>query len=264
MPDTSPSPAFPCPFGASHAGRRRLFGHRAGDRDQRRHGPGARVAFAGRRQELLDDGGRRSRSRRSCGALRRHRRKRGGRRRRRHGRQRSAASTRSSTRRPSTRWSGSLTSTQATWTHLLATNVVGASLITRAALPHLRAGARPGALHLGDLGRPAAARHGGLRLQQGRAGGAGAGVAVGVPRRRLRDRRGRDDARHRGHRQLGPHPARGAVSASGARPATCSTTGPARWTVPEVADSILAVLAAPTFMPYVAVLPDPARAASLG
>ena len=40
--------------------------------------------------------------------------------------------------------------------------------------------------------------------------------------------------------------------------------GPGTMECPEVADSILAVLAAPTFMPYVAVLPDPARAAGIG
>ena len=55
----------------------------------------------------------------------------------------------------------------ATWTHLLATNVVGASLVTRAALAVPARGARPGALHLGDVRRAPAAGHGGVRLQQG-------------------------------------------------------------------------------------------------
>ena len=40
--------------------------------------------------------------------------------------------------------------------------------------------------------------------------------------------------------------------------------GPGTMECPEVADAILAVVTTPTFMPYVAVLPDPARSTALG
>ena len=39
--------------------------------------------------------------------------------------------------------------------------------------------------------------------------------------------------------------------------------GPGVMQVDEVADSLLAILAAPTFMPYAAVLPDPARSTAI-
>ena len=40
--------------------------------------------------------------------------------------------------------------------------------------------------------------------------------------------------------------------------------GPGVMNVDEVSDALLAILASPTFMPYAAILPDPARATMIG
>jgi NAD(P)-dependent dehydrogenase (short-subunit alcohol dehydrogenase family) len=151
----------------------------------------------------------------------------------------------------------------ATWTHLLATNVVGASLITRAALPHLRA-VRGRVLYISatSVGRPlpgmgAYASSKAALEELARAWRseyrdvAFATVAVGM-------------TLGTGVTDSWDRTLLGELSAEWGPAGYLLDNGPGTMDCPEVADSILAVLAAPTFMPYVAVLPDPARATSLG
>ncbi len=151
----------------------------------------------------------------------------------------------------------------ATWMHLLATNVVGASLITRAALPHVRA-VRGRVLYISatSVGRPlpgmgAYASSKAALEELARAWRseyrdvAFATVAVGM-------------TLGTGVTDSWDRTLLGELSAQWGPAGYMLDNGPGTMECAEVADSILAVLAAPTFMPYVAVLPDPARAADLG
>lgn len=151
----------------------------------------------------------------------------------------------------------------ATWMHLLATNVVGASLITRAALPHLRE-VRGRVLYISatSVGRPlpgmgAYASSKAALEELARAWRSEyrdvvfATVAVGM-------------TLGTGVTDSWDRTLLGELSADWGPGGYLLDNGPGTMQCPEVADSILAVLAAPTFMPYVAVLPDPARAAGLG
>ncbi len=151
----------------------------------------------------------------------------------------------------------------ATWTHLLATNVVGASLITRAALSHLRrAAGRVIYISATSVGRPlpgmgAYASSKAALEELARAWRseyrdvAFATVAVGM-------------TLGTGVTDSWDHTLLAELSPEWGPAGYLLDNGPGTMECPEVADSILAVLSAPTFMPYVAVLPDPARAASLG
>jgi NAD(P)-dependent dehydrogenase (short-subunit alcohol dehydrogenase family) len=151
----------------------------------------------------------------------------------------------------------------ATWIHLLATNVVGASLITRAALPHLRE-VRGRVLFISatSVGRPlpgmgAYASSKAALEELARAWRSEyrdvvfATVAVGM-------------TLGTGVTDSWDRTLLGELSSEWGPGGYLLDNGPGTMECPEVADSILAVLAAPTFMPYVAVLPDPARAAGLG
>src|ERR1700742_2316670 len=150
-----------------------------------------------------------------------------------------------------------------TWTHLLATNVVGASLITRAALPYLRE-VRGRVLYISatSVGRPlpgmgAYASSKAALEELARAwrseyrdvsfGTVAVGMTLGT---------GVTDSWDR--------TLLGELSSQWGASGYMLDNGPGTMDCPEVADSVLAVLAAPTFMPYVSVLPDPARAASIG
>jgi NAD(P)-dependent dehydrogenase (short-subunit alcohol dehydrogenase family) len=150
----------------------------------------------------------------------------------------------------------------ATWTHLLATNVVGASLVTRAALPYLR-DVRGRVLYISatSVGRPlpgmgAYASSKAALEELARAwrseyrdvsfGTVAVGMTLGT---------GVTDSWDRS--------LLGELSSQWGPAGYMLDNGPGTMDCPEVADSVLAVLAAPTFMPYVSVLPDPARAARL-
>ncbi len=151
----------------------------------------------------------------------------------------------------------------ATWTHLLATNVVGASLITRAALPHLRE-VRGRVLYISatSVGRPlpgmgAYASSKAALEELARAWRSEyrdvvfATVAVGM-------------TLGTGVTDSWDRTLLAELSADWGPGGYLLDNGPGTMECREVADSILGVLAAPTFMPYVSVLPDPARAAGLG
>jgi NAD(P)-dependent dehydrogenase (short-subunit alcohol dehydrogenase family) len=261
MPDTSLSPAFP-----SLSGHRTLvvgassgIGREIGTAAAR---SGARVAFAGRRQELLDDAvaeaGADTLAVR-CDVT--------------------VESEVDDAVAATVTAFGGLDSVvystaidplvriadvdQATWMHLLATNVVGASLITRAALPHLRE-VRGRVLYISatSVGRPlpgmgAYASSKAALEELARAWRseyrdvAFATVAVGM-------------TLGTGVTDSWDRALLGELSAEWGPAGYLLDNGPGTMDVPEVASSILAVLAAPTFMPYVAVLPDPARAAGHG
>ena len=151
----------------------------------------------------------------------------------------------------------------ATWTHLLATNVVGASLITRAALSHLRrVGGRVLYISATSVGRPL----------PGMGAYASSKAALEELARAWRSEY-RDVAfttvavgmtLGTGVTDSWDHTLLEELSPDWGPAGYLLDNGPGTMECPEVADSILAVLSAPTFMPYVAVLPDPARAASLG
>lgn len=148
----------------------------------------------------------------------------------------------------------------AAWTHLLATNVVGASLITRAALPHLRE-VRGRVLYISatSVGRPL----------PGMGAYASSKAALEELARAWRSEY-RDVAfctvavgmtLGTGVTDSWDRTLLGELSAEWGPAGYLLDNGPGTMECPEVADSILAVLAAPTFMPYVSVLPDPARSA---
>jgi NAD(P)-dependent dehydrogenase (short-subunit alcohol dehydrogenase family) len=151
----------------------------------------------------------------------------------------------------------------AAWVKLLATNVVGASLITRAALPALRE-VRGRVIYVSatSVGRPLP--------------GMGAYATSKAALEELA-RAWRSEYRDVSFctaavgMTLGTgvgdnwDPALlGELSASWGPAGYMLDNGPGVMNVEEVADALLAVLASPTFMPYVAILPDPARAASIG
>jgi NAD(P)-dependent dehydrogenase (short-subunit alcohol dehydrogenase family) len=150
----------------------------------------------------------------------------------------------------------------AAWANLLATNVVGASLITRAALPALRE-ARGRVIYVSatSVGRPLP--------------GMGAYATSKAALEELA-RAWRSEYRDVSFctvavgMTLGTgvgdnwDPALlGELSASWGAAGYMLDNGPGVMNVEEVADALLAVLASPTFMPYVAVLPDPAKAAPI-
>jgi NAD(P)-dependent dehydrogenase (short-subunit alcohol dehydrogenase family) len=151
----------------------------------------------------------------------------------------------------------------AAWANLLATNVVGASLITRAALSALRE-VRGRVIYVSatSVGRPLP--------------GMGAYATSKAALEELA-RAWRSEYRDVSFctvavgMTLGTgvgdnwDPALlGELSASWGPAGYMLDNGPGVMNVDEVADALLAVLASPTFMPYVAVLPDPARAAAIG
>ncbi|MCW2549864.1 MAG: hypothetical protein JWN96_4324 [Mycobacterium sp.] len=151
----------------------------------------------------------------------------------------------------------------AAWTNLLATNVVGASLVTRAALTALRE-VRGRVIYVSatSVGRPLP--------------GMGAYATSKAALEELA-RAWRSEYRDVSFctaavgMTLGTgvgdnwDPALlGELSASWGPAGYMLDNGPGVMNVEEVADALLAVLASPTFMPYVAVLPDPARSTPIG
>ena len=151
----------------------------------------------------------------------------------------------------------------AAWTHLLATNLVGASLITRAALPSLRAvKGRVMYISATSVGRPlpgmgAYATSKAALEELARAwrseyrdvsfGVAAVGMTLGT-----------------GVADGWDHALLGELSAGWGPGGYMLDNGPGTMEVDEVADSLLAILTAPTFMPYAALLPDPARSTAIG
>jgi NAD(P)-dependent dehydrogenase (short-subunit alcohol dehydrogenase family) len=151
----------------------------------------------------------------------------------------------------------------AAWAHLMATNVIGASLITRAALNPLRE-VRGRVIYVSatSVGRPLP--------------GMGAYATSKAALEELA-RAWRSEYRDVSFctvavgMTLGTgvgdnwDPALlGELSAAWGPAGYMLDNGPGVMNVDETADALLAVLASPTFMPYVAVLPDPARSASIG
>ncbi len=151
----------------------------------------------------------------------------------------------------------------ATWTALLATNVVGASLITRAALPHLQAvNGRMLYISATSVGRPLP--------------GMGAYATSKAALEELA-RAWRSEYREvafttiavgmtlgTGVADSWDHGLLGRLSPQWNAEGYLLDNGPGTMDCRQVADSIVAVLAAPTFMPYVSVLPDPSRATAIG
>ncbi len=150
----------------------------------------------------------------------------------------------------------------AAWAHLLATNVVGASLVTRAALPQLRAvKGRVMYISATSVGRPlpgmgAYATSKAALEELARAwrseyrdvsfGVVAVGMTVGT-----------------GVGDSWDHALLGELSAGWNAEGYLLDNGPGVMQVDEVADSLLAILAAPTFMSYATVLPDPARSTAI-
>ena len=114
------------------------------------------------------------------------------------------------------------------WRQVYETNVFGASLVTRAVLGAAHRVGRSHGLHLGDVGGAAAAGHGRVRDEQGRARRAGAGVAERAPGDRVLQRRRRQHPRHRGARDVGPRPARWSWPRCGKRAGYVYDNGPGR------------------------------------
>lgn len=150
----------------------------------------------------------------------------------------------------------------AAWARLLATNVVGASLVTRAALPHLQqAGGRVLYISATSVGRPLpgmgayAASKAALEELARAWRSEHRGVAFGVVAVGMTLGTGVTDSWDRA--------LLGELSQVWNAEGYLLDNGPGTMEPEEVADSILAVLAAPTLMPYVSVLPDPAHGEGL-
>ena len=152
----------------------------------------------------------------------------------------------------------------AAWTALLATNVVGASLVTRAALPHLReVHGRVLYVSATSVGRPLP--------------GMGAYATSKAALEELA-RAWRSEYRDVSFCTVAVGMTLGTGVGDSWNPALLGELSPdwspagylldngpgTSWTCDEVADALLAVLASPTYMPYVAVLPDPARSTAIG
>jgi NAD(P)-dependent dehydrogenase (short-subunit alcohol dehydrogenase family) len=151
----------------------------------------------------------------------------------------------------------------AAWHQLMATNVIGASLLTAAALPHLQeVHGRAVYISATSVGRPlpgmgayatskaaleelARAWRSEYRDVQFGVVAVGMTLGTGV--------------------FAGWDPAlMGELSPQWAAEGYLLDNGPGTMDCPQVSEAILAVLATPTFMPYVSVLPDPARSTPTG
>ncbi len=151
----------------------------------------------------------------------------------------------------------------AAWTRLLATNVVGASLVTRAALPHLKAvRGRVCYISATSVGRPlpgmgAYASSKAALEELARAwrsehrdvafGTVAVGMTLGT-----------------GVTASWDPALLGELSPSWGAEGYLLDNGPGTMECDEVAAALIAIVGAPTFMPYVAVLPDPARTTAIG
>jgi NAD(P)-dependent dehydrogenase (short-subunit alcohol dehydrogenase family) len=151
----------------------------------------------------------------------------------------------------------------AAWHNLMATNVIGASLLTAAALPHLQA-VRGRAVYISatSVGRPLP--------------GMGAYATSKAALEELA-RAWRSEYRDVQFSTVAVGMTLGTGVFAGWDPALMSQlspqwaaegylldNGPGTMECPQVSEAILAVLTTPTFMPYVAVLPDPARSTPTG
>ncbi len=151
----------------------------------------------------------------------------------------------------------------AAWARLLATNLVGASLVTAAALPHVQATrGRVCYISATSVGRPLP--------------GMGAYATSKAGLEEL-TRAWRSEYREVGFSTIAvgmtlgtgvadgwDHALLGELSGTWNAEGYLLDNGPGTMQVDEVAASIVAALAAPTLMPFISMLPDPARSLAVG